>query len=198
MQSLLQTVKTLSEADIENAIPRDIEAAAVPAAFAEQLCGWKKNETHAVMYLWIDANRRQKVEEVIESHAELLQTILYRPIRVTEVGELSVAQTIKKAAGIGSSTESIYAKEALERNGIKIQKSDDGSTKVFFAFAPMKTSLLLKSTMWETMDIGGLLKRLDFGHISTARLCGKQPTRGIWIPLEETIDLDNQEEEQPL
>ena len=143
------------------------------------------------MYLWIDANRKQKVEEVAESHTELLQTILFRPIRVTDIGELSVAQTIKRAAGIGCTADIIYAKEALERNGIKIQKFDDGSVKVFFAFAPMKTSSLLKGTVWEMMDIGGLLKRLDFGHISTARLCGKQPTRGIWIPLEEMIDLEN-------
>ena len=191
MQPLLETVKILSEADIENASPRNIEAAAVPAAFAEKLCRWKRNETHCAMYLWIDANRNQKVEEVAECHSELLQTILFRPIRVTEIGELSVAQTIKRAAGIGYTTGTIYAKEALERNGIKIQKFDEGGIKVFFAFAPMKTSPLLKGTVWETMDIGGLLKRLDFGHISTARLCGKQPTRGIWIPLEEIVDLDN-------
>ena len=115
--------------------------------------------------------------------------------RVAEVGELSVAQTIKRAAGTGSTADITYAKEALERNGIKIQKIDVGSTKVFFAFAPMKTSPLLKGTVWETMDIGGLLKRLDFGHISTARLCGKHPTRGIWIPREDIIDLNDQEDE---
>ena len=194
MQSLLQTVKTLSEADIENAFPRNIEAAAVPAAFAEKLCGWDRDETHSIMYLWIDANRKQKVEEVAESHSELLQTILFRPIRVTDVGELSVAQTIKRAAGIGYTNDITYAKEALERNGIKIQKFDESGTKVFFAFAPMKTSPLLRGTTWETMDVGGLLKRLDFGHISTARLSGKQPTRGIWIPLAEIVDLDNQED----
>jgi hypothetical protein len=195
MQSLLQTVKTLSEADIENAFPRNIEAAAVPAAFAEKLCGWDRDETHSVMYLWIDANRKQEVEEVTESHTELLQTILFRPIRVTDAGELSVAQAIKRAAAIGNTTEIVYAQEALLRNGIKVQKIADGGFKVFVAFAPMKTSPLLKGTVWETMDIGGLLKRLDFGHISTARLCGKHPTRGICIPLEEIVATDNQDDD---
>jgi hypothetical protein len=151
------------------------------------------------MYLWIDANRKQKVEEVAESHTELLQTILFRPIRVADAGELSVAQTIKRAApnAIVDSASQTLAKEALERNGIKIKRFNDGGIKVFFAFAPMKTSPLLKGTAWETMDVGGLLKRLDFGHIGTARLSGKQPTRGYWIPLEDIIDMDSQEDDTP-
>jgi hypothetical protein len=179
--SILHTIKELSEADIENALPRNIDAAAVPAAIAKQLCGWTQEETHYFMYKITQEHNPQKSTDVIEEHENLFQTILYQTIKV-QFEELSVAQIIQKIAK-NPFDPCENEKEALSRNGIKVIKQE-----VHLIHVIIKDTLL-KNTKWKNFDIGILLKRLKIGNEARTKAVGyKMPMRSTKILLENIID----------
>ena len=187
MQSLLQTVKDLSRADIAQAAPRNIEAAAVPAAFAESLCGWSREETLDFMYHAISDNSPMGSTEVTEDHDDLLQSILFQPIKVKDHADLSVIQAIKKAVDCDEASINIkHAEEALERSGIKIIKPHNSAHRVFFKPNVVK-DVLLKNTEWNGMNVKQLLIRTDGAKEYTANFAGKS-AKGISIPLENIMD----------
>jgi len=194
MQSLLQTVKILSEADIEQASPRNIEAAAVPAAFAEQLCGWTRDETLAFMFFAIHQNSPQTNTDVTEDHDNLLQAILFQPIRITNFGELSVAQAIRKATNRSTYNPDMgYVFEALERHGIRIIKPQNYDCEVFFKPSAVEETLL-KNPEWKGTNVKQLLTRIDGAKETTAKFYGKT-VRGIGIPLENIIGTETSEQD---
>jgi Cdc6-like AAA superfamily ATPase len=125
MNTLLQSTQILSEANIDDAMPRNIDIASVPAAFAELLCGWTREETLDFMYNIIHRHSAQKLTDVTNEHDDLLQTILSQIIYVTNYGDLSIMQTIRKivAANKDYDANEMYAREALERHGIKLIKT---------------------------------------------------------------------------
>jgi len=194
MQSLLQAVETLSEANIEDSAPRHVESAALPAAFAEKLNGWTRDETIAYMYFIIRENDPQNTTDVNEDHTDLLQEILCAKLRVADIGELSVAQAIKRVIAIGY-TQDIYAKEALERNGIKVRKPQNGDRDVFFV-VPVLSKTLLKDTNWKDANIKQLLSRLPTANETVARFNGKT-IRGICVPLEDMIGTESEQDDEP-
>ena len=125
----------------------------------------------------------------------MLQSILFQTIRVTNAGELSVAQAIKQAAesksldtypnrGTGSD-----AKEALERNGIKIANKLEGARVVFFEPSVIETTLL-KHTDWKGTNVKQLLARIEGAKGDSAKLGMGKTHRGISIPLEIIIGED--------
>jgi len=194
MQSLLQTVGTLSEANIEGCPPRRIGTVALPAAFAEKLCGWSREETIAYMYLIALENDQQNATDVSEDHTDLLQEIICAKLRVADVGELSVVQAIKRVTAVGY-TPDIYAKEALERNGIKVRKPQNGDRDVFFVI-PILSKTLLKETNWKDANIRQLLNRLPIAKKIVAKFNGKS-IRGISVPLEDIIGTESEQDDEP-
>jgi hypothetical protein len=194
MQSLLKAVEILSEANIEGCSPRHVESVALPAAFAEKLNGWARDETIAYMYCITNENDQNNTSDVSEDHTDLLQEILCAKLRVAEVGELSVAQAIKRVIAIGI-TEDVYAKEALERNGIKVRKPRDGDNDVIFVI-PVMSKTLLKDTNWKDANIRQLLNRLPISKETVARFNGKV-IRGISVPLEDIIGKESEHDDEP-
>jgi hypothetical protein len=195
MQSLLQTIKTLSEVYIEDAFPRNIEAAAVPAAFAETLCGWSKEETTAFMFLCIQNHSSQKSMRNLKDHENLLQTILCQVIRITNY-ELSVTQALQ---AIADTTNYRYdyneIKDALERNGLKITKHNDH--RVVFFETEIVRATLLKNTEWKNTNIPQLLERIEGAEKILARFNRKR----IWdisIPLDSIIDTKHPDQDDDL
>jgi hypothetical protein len=193
MQTLLQTVKALSMADIAEAAPRNIEAAAVPAAFAEKLCGWSREKTHAFMYSAIHDNSPQSSTEVTDDHQDLLQSILFQSIRVRILGDLSVIQAIRKSVCDSNNNDYEYTDEALERNGITIITPHGSGYHVFFK-PKVVEEVLLKSTDWKGTNVKQLLKRIDGAKESSAKFSGKT-AKGISIPLASIIDRESQVED---
>jgi len=193
MQSLLQTVEILSEANIEDCAPRQIETAALPTAFAEKLNGWTRAETLAYMYCITHENDQQNASDVNEDHTDLLQEILCAKVRVADVGELSVVQAIKRVIAIGCIPDT-YAKEALERNGIKIRKTQNGDREVFFVI-PILSKTLLKDTNWKDANIRQLLNRLPIAKETVAKFNGKT-TRGVSVPLEDIIGTESEQDDE--
>jgi len=194
MQPLLKTVETLSEANIEGCAPRRIETVALPAAFAEKLCGWSRDDTIVYMYLITNENDQQNATDVTEDHTDLLQEILCGKVRVADVGELSVMQAIKRVIAIGC-TPDTYAKEALERNGIKVRKPQNGGREVFFVI-PILSKTLLKDTNWKDANIRQLLNRLPIANETVTKFNGKT-IRGISIPLEDIIGTESEHDDEP-
>ena len=82
--------------------------------------------------------------------------------------ELSVAQTIKRVAHVSivATQSEIAAKEALERNGIKIVEQE-----VHFVHQIVQDTLL-KNTKWKDMGVGLLLKRLKVGTATKTKMAG--------------------------
>jgi hypothetical protein len=194
MQSLLKAVEMLSEANIEGCAPRHVESAALPAAFAEKLNGWTRDETIAYMYCFTRENDQQNATDVNEDHTDLLQEIIYAKLRVADVGELSVAQAIRRVTAIGVTTDT-YAKEALERNGIKVRRSQDGDREVFFVI-PILSRTLLKDTHWKDANIRQLLNRLPIAKGTVAKFNGKA-IRGISVPLDDIIGTESEYDDEP-
>ena len=126
---------------------------------------------------------------MIEDHEDLMQTILFQTIRVTNSGDLSVSQAITQAAQAPRDTiGDCDAKKALERNGIKIvRKRGDTERTVFFEPSVIEKTLL-KYTEWKGTNIKQLLARVEGAQEHSAKLGGKQTHRGIAIPLDSIVE----------
>ena len=146
------------------------------------------------MYCITHENDQQNASDVNEDHTDLLQEILCAKVRVADAGELSVVQAIKRAIAIGI-TPDTYAKEALERNGIKIRKPQNGDREVFFVI-PILSKTLLKDTNWKDANIRQLLNRLPIAKETVAKFNGKT-TRGVSVPLDDVIGTELEQDDEP-
>jgi hypothetical protein len=190
MRSLLQTVEELSAADIENASPRNIEAAAVPAAIIEKLSGWTRRETTTFMFFAIRNNTPLETTDVTEEHDELLQAILNQPIR-TNIGEMSVRQAVKQVASVmPTETEKQAITITLEMSGIRLVKLHNSEKEVFFHPIIVR-DILLKNSDWKNTNIKQLLLRVKGAKEKIPRFSGKS-AKGISIPFENIIDSNDQ------
>ena len=193
MKSLLQSVKELSEVDIVEALPRHIEAAAVPAAVAEKLCGWTRRQTEVFMFGIIHDNNPKNSMTVTEDHHDLLQAILTQIIRVADEGELSIAQTIRKYAESQSPVNRTNAREALERYDIKIVKHQLNDM-VLFNVASRYPAFIKNLPDWKGISVKMLLKRLPDTKEIRAKFNG-QPVYAIAMPIKNTTHIGYDEDE---
>jgi len=196
MQMLLDTVRTLSEVYIKNAMPRNITLVSVPAAFAEKLNGWSREETLCYMDCWINSNCAQKITDVVNDHEHLLQDILVTIIqRITNWTDLSVEQALQKYYENRHThpADAKLLKEALARNGIQIVKPPTEDYIVYFIPKILCTTLL-KNTKWQYADLGQLLERIDAAKEKTVQH-GGITKRGIGILLKNLINTEHSEDD---
>ena len=195
MNVLLETMETLSKTDIENTTHRNLDAAAVPAAIAETLCKWTKEETKMFMYCAIHNHSAEKTTQTIDEHDAMLQAILTQIIRVADAGELSILQTIRRANIINpTSTSRTLAKEALERYGIKIIKHHE-EQMVFFKTSDKQPEFLRNIPDWKSTNAALLLERVKEAKSFRARFGGMMQ-QGVGIKIENIIGTKNENENE--
>ena len=191
MNVLLDTIKELSRTDIEDTTHRNLDGAAVPAAFAEILSGWTRENTKMFMHCAIHDYSAEKTIQTTSEHSELLQTIQTAIIQVDHT-QKTVVQTIRDS-DYKTLTSNPTINKTLKMYGLRITKYNDERV-ILFDIGTINRNLLNK-TEWHNKGIEGLLARIK----GTVKMRTKFNGERAWyycMPLENFIGDDDDEDEQ--
>ena len=191
MNVLLETIATLSRMDIENTTHRNLDGAAVPAAVAEMLSEWTREETKMFMFCSIQDHTAEKTLQVTSEHTELLRSIQTAIILVDNTMK-TVTQAIRDSDYNLYTTSTLTINKTLEMYGLKITTHDDKKV-IVFEIGTISRNLLNK-TEWCNKGLEGLLERLEDAQKIRSRFNG---IRGYnyCIPLDNFIG--NNDENKP-
>jgi hypothetical protein len=189
MNALLESVERLKREDIDNTTHRNLDGVAVPAAFAEALCGWAIEETRCFMSCCIDDYAAQKTIQVIDEHTDLFRNIQTAIIPVDNK-RMTTVQIVRQFAG--QIAKDHATAQLLEMYGIKILKHQDQDV-VFFETGTIKRNLL-KGSDWQKGGLSQLLTRVKGAKKIVVRFNGTR-MYDFCVPLETFIG-DNNDKQQ--